>query len=73
MDCTAFTLDGGSMKSLRGAHNRVSKAGYTVEFVDPNHLDSRGRRELLELLPETRRGGIERGFSMTLSRVLRPR
>jgi lysylphosphatidylglycerol synthetase-like protein (DUF2156 family) len=69
VDCTTFTLDGGSMKSLRGAHNRVSKAGYTVEFVDPNHLDSRGRREVLELLPETRRGGMERGFSMTLSRV----
>ncbi len=69
VDCTTFTLDGGSMKSLRGAHNRVSKTGYTVEFVDPNHLDSRGRREVLELLPETRRGGMERGFSMTLSRV----
>ena len=69
VDCTTFTLDGGSMKSLRGAYNRVSKAGYTVEFVDPNHLDSRGRREVLELLPETRRGGMERGFSMTLSRV----
>jgi lysylphosphatidylglycerol synthetase-like protein (DUF2156 family) len=69
VDCTTFTLDGGAMKSLRGAHNRVSKTGYTVEFVDPNDLDSRGRREVLELLPETRRGGMERGFSMTLSRV----
>jgi lysyl-tRNA synthetase class 2 len=69
VDCDSFTLDGGEMKSLRGAHNRVSKAGYTVDFVDPNQLDSRARREVLELLPETRQGGVERGFSMTLSRV----
>ncbi|HMK10591.1 MAG TPA: phosphatidylglycerol lysyltransferase domain-containing protein [Acidimicrobiales bacterium] len=72
VDCRSFTLAGGAMKSLRGAHNRVSKAGFRVELVDPNDLDAVRRREVLELLPETHRGAIERGFSMTLSRVFDP-
>ena len=35
VDCQVFSLKGKSMKSLRGAYNRVSKAGYPVEVLDP--------------------------------------
>ena len=33
VDCQAFSLKGKSMKSLRGAYNRVSKSGYHVEVM----------------------------------------
>ena len=33
VDCQIFSLKGKSMKSLRGAYNRVSKAGYRVAVM----------------------------------------
>jgi len=35
VDCSTFSLQGKAMKSLRGAYNRVSKSGCTVEVMDP--------------------------------------
>jgi len=68
-----FSLQGKSMKSLRGAYNRVSKAGYRVEMFDPATVDGELRDKLLALMTETRQGDVERGFSMTLSRMFDPR
>ena len=70
VDCQTFSLKGKSMKSLRGAYNRVSKAGYRVDV----HARAGGRarscgRSCEDLATETRQGEAERGFSMTLSRM----
>ena len=41
VDPRAFSLEGGKMKGLRQAVNRVARYGYTVRFLDPAHLDPR--------------------------------
>jgi lysylphosphatidylglycerol synthetase-like protein (DUF2156 family)/UDP-2,3-diacylglucosamine pyrophosphatase LpxH len=69
VDCQTFSLKGKPMKSLRGAYNRVSKAGYRVEVMDPLEAHAELRRQLEDLATETRQGEVERGFSMTLSRM----
>jgi hypothetical protein len=72
VDCTAFTLEGRPMKGLRGAYNRVMRAGYTVRFYDPARLPAELADELRQLMTQSRRGEVERGFSMTLSRIFDP-
>jgi lysylphosphatidylglycerol synthetase-like protein (DUF2156 family) len=69
VDVGTFSLDGGAMKGLRQAVNRVAKYGYTIEFHDPASIDSALAEQLRQLMGESRRGQVERGFSMTLSRV----
>jgi lysylphosphatidylglycerol synthetase-like protein (DUF2156 family)/UDP-2,3-diacylglucosamine pyrophosphatase LpxH len=69
VDCQAFSLKGKSMKSLRGAYNRVSKAGYRVTVMAALDADAELRTQLEDLSTETRQGTVERGFSMTLSRM----
>ena len=69
VDCSAFSLDGRAMKSLRGTWNRVEKLGYRVEMLDPTEIDADLEAALTQLMTETRQGGAERGFSMTLSRI----
>ncbi|MEV0135565.1 phosphatidylglycerol lysyltransferase domain-containing protein [Dactylosporangium sp. NPDC050688] len=73
VDCGTFTLDGHAMKGLRGACNRVRRAGYTVRFYDPARLPDDVAGQLRELMTQSRRGDVERGFSMTLSRLFDPR
>lgn len=72
VDCTTFTLAGSAHKSLRQAVNRVARAGYTTTFHDPTALDPALREALAEMSGESRRGDVERGFSMTLSRLADP-
>ncbi len=69
VDCQTFSLKGKQMKSLRGAYNRVSKAGYHVDVMSPLEARPELRRKLEDLATETRQGEVERGFSMTLSRM----
>jgi lysylphosphatidylglycerol synthetase-like protein (DUF2156 family)/UDP-2,3-diacylglucosamine pyrophosphatase LpxH len=69
VDCQTFSLKGKSMKSLRGAYNRMSKSGYHVAVMDPLQASAELRTQLEELATETRQGEAERGFSMTLSRM----
>ncbi len=69
VDVRRFSLDGKQNKSLRQSVGRVEKAGYRVEFVDPAHLEPGLEAKLRELMTESRRGDVERGFSMTLGRV----
>ena len=64
-----FSLKGKKMKSLRGAYNRVSKAGYRVDVMPALDAGPELRRQLEDLATETRQGEAERGFSMTLSRM----
>ena len=69
VDCQTFSLKGKSMKSLRGAYNRVSKSGYRVAVMAALDADAELRTQLEDLSTETRQGTVERGFSMTLSRM----
>jgi lysyl-tRNA synthetase class 2 len=69
VDCQTFSLKGKPMKSLRGAYNRVSKSGYRVEVMPSLEASAELRRQLEDLATETRQGEVERGFSMTLSRM----
>ncbi len=72
VDCRAFTLEGRARKSLRGAYGRVQRAGFSAEFVDVAGIDPGTRAALEEIATTSRRGEVERGFSMTLSRILDP-
>lgn len=72
VDCQAFTLDGGTMKGLRGSYNRVKKAGHTTVFVRSGDVDEPLEQALRAMMADTRQGEAERGFSMTLSRVFDP-
>ncbi|HXY29013.1 MAG TPA: phosphatidylglycerol lysyltransferase domain-containing protein, partial [Acidimicrobiales bacterium] len=69
VDPRTFSLEGGKMKGLRQAVNRVARYGYTVRFLDPAHLDTADTTGLADLLGKNRRGEHERGFSMTLGRL----
>jgi lysylphosphatidylglycerol synthetase-like protein (DUF2156 family) len=69
VDVDTFTLNGGSMKGLRQAVNRIANHGYTIEFHDPAKIDADLAGQLQALKCETRQGQVERGFSMTLSRL----
>ena len=73
VDCITFSLQGKSMKSLRGAYNRMKKSGYRVEVHDPAEVGAELKGQLLTLMTETRQGEAERGYSMTLSRIFDPR
>ncbi len=68
-----FSLQGGNFKGLRQAYNRIAKYGYTIEFYDPLEVDGQLKSECQNLIPKTRRGEAERGFSMTLGRIFDPR
>ena len=64
-----FSLDGKQNKSLRQSVSRVRKAGYRVEMFDPAKLEPELEQQLRELMTESRKGDVERGFSMTLGRA----
>jgi lysylphosphatidylglycerol synthetase-like protein (DUF2156 family) len=72
VDCTRFSLEGGTRKGLRQAVNRVAKYGYTIGFFDPAALAPELDRGLRDVMAKSRRGGVERGFSMTLGRAFHP-
>jgi lysyl-tRNA synthetase class 2 len=72
VDVRTFCLAGGRMKGLRQAVNRIEKYGYRVEFRDPSRLEPELELQLRALMTESRRGEVERGFSMTLGRVFCP-
>src|SRR5581483_11230272 len=72
VDVQRFSLEGGRMKGLRQAVNRIANHGYRIEFLDPSRLDPALEHELRQLMVESRRGDVERGFSMTLGRVFSP-
>jgi lysylphosphatidylglycerol synthetase-like protein (DUF2156 family) len=73
VDTETFSLSGGVMKGLRQAVNRIANYGYTISFYDPTEVDPVLAGQLRTLMRESRRGQVERGFSMTLSRLFDPR
>lgn len=73
VDVRRFSLDGGRNKGLRQAVNRIANKGYSIEFHDPAALDPSLEEALRGLMTQSRRGEVERGFSMTLGRVFEKR
>ena len=73
VESTKFTVAGRSNKGIRQAATRVERYGYTVQFVDPLRISPELKEGVLDLLSTSRRGGVERGFSMTLGRIFDPR
>jgi lysylphosphatidylglycerol synthetase-like protein (DUF2156 family) len=69
VDPRQFSLQGGKMKGLRQAVNRVARYGYTVRFLDPARLEPQDAARMAELMAKSRRGEEERGFSMMLGRL----
>ena len=67
-----FTLEGGRYKGLRQAVNRIAKYGYTITFHDPAGSTRTCGPQLEAVMTKSRRGDVERGFSMTLGRVFDP-
>lgn len=72
VDVRRFGLEGGRNKGLRQAVNRIAKYGYTIEFFDPAKLDPDLEAKLRTVMTQSRRGEVERGFSMTLGRIFDP-
>jgi lysylphosphatidylglycerol synthetase-like protein (DUF2156 family) len=72
VDVQEFSLAGGQFKGLRQAVNRVAKYGYRIEFHDPAQLDPELQKALRVCMTHSRKGDVERGFSMTLGRVFDP-
>jgi lysylphosphatidylglycerol synthetase-like protein (DUF2156 family) len=73
VDVRRFSLQGGQMKGLRQAVNRVARYGYTVRFLDPSRIDPETGAPMVALMGRNRRGEQERGFSMMLGRLFDPR
>jgi lysylphosphatidylglycerol synthetase-like protein (DUF2156 family) len=67
-----FSLQGGRHKGLRQAVNRISNYGYRVSFHDPATIAPELAHDLRVLSGISRRGDVERGFSMTLGRMFHP-
>ncbi len=72
VDVATFSLTGGAMKGLRQAVNRVANKAYTISFHDPATIDPALAASLKAMMADSRKGDVERGFSMTLSRLFDP-
>ena len=72
VDVRRFSLEGGRMKGLRQAVNRVERNGYHVEFYSPREITDELASGLRHVMRASRRGDRERGFSMTLGRAFDP-
>lgn len=72
VDGASLDLSDPAHKGLRNAAGRVERAGYVTQVVAAAELDDESRRQIGEVVTQSRRGEAERGFSMTLSRLLDP-
>ncbi|MCU1485894.1 MAG: hypothetical protein JWN67_2640 [Actinomycetia bacterium] len=72
VDVRRFTVDGGRHKALRQAVNRIANHGYTISFHDPSTASPALQAGVRAVMGKSRRGDVERGFSMTLGRIFDP-
>ncbi|MGI9156856.1 MAG: phosphatidylglycerol lysyltransferase domain-containing protein [Marmoricola sp.] len=73
VDIGEWSLEGRSMRVVRQAVSRCTRAGYTVSFHRSEELDDGTWHELRTLADDWRDGPVERGFSMALGRFGDPR
>ncbi|MCF1509155.1 phosphatidylglycerol lysyltransferase domain-containing protein [Streptomyces glomeratus] len=64
-----FSLEGRAMRVVRQAHNRVRRAGCTVDIRRHGDIPESDMATLIERADHWRDGGGERGFSMALGRL----
>ncbi|MFE0420878.1 phosphatidylglycerol lysyltransferase domain-containing protein [Streptomyces sp. NPDC058953] len=69
VDIGEFTLEGRAIRSVRQAHHRVERAGYTVDVTRHEDLSPDEIARLTDLADDWRGETTERGFSMALGRV----
>jgi lysyl-tRNA synthetase class 2 len=69
LDLTEFSLEGRSMRVVRQAVNRVTRAGYTLDVHRQSALDGDELTELVATAESLRGEDVERGFSMALGRI----
>ncbi|MEU7467471.1 phosphatidylglycerol lysyltransferase domain-containing protein [Streptomyces sp. NPDC044984] len=69
VDVADFTLEGRAMRTVRQAHNRVRRAGYTVRIRRHEDVTADEMARLVERADDWRDGATERGFSMALGRL----
>ena len=68
LDVATFTLSGRSMRGVRQAVTRVERAGVTTHVRRDRDVDPAELARLAAAAAAWREGGVERGFSMALSR-----
>ncbi|MFH8286658.1 phosphatidylglycerol lysyltransferase domain-containing protein [Streptomyces antibioticus] len=69
VDVAGFTLEGRAMRTVRQAHNRVRRAGYTVRVRRHEDIPADETAALVRRADDWRDGATERGFSMALGRL----
>ncbi|MFJ9346307.1 phosphatidylglycerol lysyltransferase domain-containing protein [Streptomyces sp. NPDC101237] len=69
VDVAEFTLEGRAMRTVRQAHNRVGRAGYSVRVRRHEDIPADEMAYLLRRADDWRDGATERGFSMALGRL----
>ncbi|MFE2449846.1 phosphatidylglycerol lysyltransferase domain-containing protein, partial [Streptomyces sp. NPDC059426] len=69
VDIAEFTTEGRAIRSVRQAHHRVERAGYTVRVSRHEDMPPHEMAEMIELADDWRDGATERGFSMALGRL----
>jgi len=69
LELDEFSLDGRSMRVVRQAVNRVTRAGYTLDVRRQCDLDAAERAEIVVAADALRGEDVERGFSMALGRL----
>ncbi len=72
VDCQHFSLEGGKFKNLRQQINKIQRDGYTTRVGPVSSLSDDERAQITDLAGQLLRGGVERGFSMTLGRLVDP-
>src|SRR6266545_3714938 len=70
LDLDRFTLEGRAVRIARQSWNRARRAGFTSLVCRSRDLDHAQAATLGELSRRWRRKAVERGFSMTLGRLL---
>jgi lysyl-tRNA synthetase, class II len=66
-----FTLEGRAIRKVRQSVSRLEKAGYEAEAHGLAEIDEETMTDLERISERWRRGGMERGFSMTLDAMRR--
>ena len=73
VDVGAFSLQGRPMRAVRQAVTRMRRAAYTCQVVRQRDLPPAELAQAVRAAEAFRVGGVERGFSMALSRLGDPR
>ncbi|WP_123977798.1 phosphatidylglycerol lysyltransferase domain-containing protein [Streptomyces sp. Ag109_O5-1] len=69
VEVAEFTLEGRAMRTVRQAHNRVGRAGYSVRIRRHEDIPADEMSYLIRRADDWRDGATERGFSMALGRL----